>query len=317
MSARQVNMVYEMLDSPNIDGQTFVDVFESIKAPDAEISKISVPYQQPEDTSKMCDFIKVVVRGSEGKLAGGNHPTFGIVGRLGAQQAQPKRTGLVSDADGSVVALAAAMQLLEMAEKGAVLKGDVIITTHIATHVSITTHDPVDFMGMPVDSNTMNQYEVDQDMDAIISIDTSKGNSIVKHRGMAISPTAKEGYVLRVAPDLVSLMELATGEPAKTFPITTQDITEYDNGVYHFNSIMQPNVATAAPVVGLAITAKSVVPGCETGASYENELVDATRYVTEIAKQFTGKKASFYDVDEYNMLVKRYGKLDFLQSTSP
>jgi hypothetical protein len=98
-----------------------------------------------------------------------------------------------------------------------------------------------------------------------------------------------------------------------TFPVTTQDITPYDNGFYHFNSIMQPHVATSAPVVGLAITAASVVPGCDTGASYENELADATRYVVEIAKQFTHRKAAFYSATEYEGLLTRYGSLAHLQ----
>lgn len=314
MSTRQVNIIYEMLDDPRIKGQDFIDLFNKIGVKSAQISKTSIPYEPPEDTSKTCDFIKVIIKGSDGKLSGGNHPTLGIIGRLGAQQAQPDRIGIVSDADGSIVALACALKLLEMAKKGAILKGDVIITTHIATHVTITHHDPVDFMGSPVCSNTMNLYEVDDDMDAIISIDTSKGNSIIKHRGIAISPTAKEGYILRVSPDLITLLEFATGEPAKTFPITTQDITQYNNGIYHFNSIMQPHVATKAPVVGLAIIAKSIVPGGDTGASYEAELVSATLYVTEIAKQFTWKRASFYDKDEYDKLVHLYGKLNFLQN---
>lgn len=314
MTQRYVNTIYEMLDYADVSGQPFVDLFNKIGAENATITLTRIPYESPEDSQYLCDFIKVVISGSEGKIRGGTFPTMGIIGRLGAQQAQPQRMGLVSDADGSIVALASAMKLLDMAAHGMELKGDVIITTHIATHVSITPHDPVDFMGMPVSSNTMNTYEVDENMDAILSIDTSKGNSIVKHRGMALSATAKEGYILRVAPDLVKLMEFSTGKAAVTFPITTQDITPYENGVYHFNSIMQPHIATDAPVVGLAITAKSVVPGGDTGASFESELVDATLYVVEVAKQYTWKRASFYDVEEYDRLVKLYGRLDFLQT---
>lgn len=313
MSAKYVSMMYELLGDHDVNGEKVVSLLQSLNAPGATIGYTPVSYEAPEDTSQKCDFIKVVLKGRSGKLAGGSAPTMGIIGRLGAQQAQPHRIGIVSDADGSIVALASAMKLLDLAAKGAQLEGDVIITTHVATHVSITPHDPVDFMGMPVSSDTMNKYEVDPAMDAILSVDTSKGNSIVKHRGIAISPTAKQGYLLRVAPDLVRLLEFATGEPAKTFPVTTQDITPYDNGVYHFNSIMQPHVATTAPVVGLAITARALVPGCDTGASYESELVDATVFAVEVAKQFTWQKAAFYNVDEYQQLQAKYGSLDFLQ----
>ncbi|WP_374635519.1 DUF1177 domain-containing protein [Paracoccus sp. (in: a-proteobacteria)] len=314
MARRHVSTIYDMMDLPHVKGQDFVELLQGISAPDAEITMVPVPYEAPEDTSKMCDFIKIRIRGSEGKAKGGAYPTMGIIGRLGAQQAQPARIGLVSDADGSIVALASAMKLLEFNAAGGQLKGDVIITTHIATHASITPHEPVDFMGMPVSSATMNRYEVDPEMDAILSVDTSKGNSIIKHRGVAISATAKEGYILRVAPDLVRLLEFATGKPAATFPITLQDITPYENGLYHFNSIMQPHVATTAPVVGLAITAQSLVPGCDTGASYESELTDATLYAVEVARQFTWKKISFYDADEYARLLALYGSLSVLQT---
>ncbi|WP_202300555.1 DUF1177 domain-containing protein [Dryocola clanedunensis] len=315
MSSKFVSMVYEALDNPAVNGATVVALLESLGAAEeyASITSTAVNYEPPEDTTQICDFIKVVIKGKTGKKSGGSSPTMGIIGRLGAQQAQPDRMGIVSDADGSIVALASAMKLLDMSAKGARLEGDVIITTHIATHVSITPHDPVDFMGMPVSSTTMNKYEVDDDMDAILSVDTSKGNSIIKKRGIALSATAKEGYILRVAPDLVSLMELATGNPAVTFPVTTQDITPYDNGIYHFNSIMQPHVATTAPVVGLAITAKSVVPGCDTGASYESELVDATVFSVEVAKQFTWGKIAFYDETEYQKLLDLYGSMAVLQ----
>lgn len=313
MSIKYVSQIYELLDSPNVNGEMIIKLLGQFNTENTVIESQSVNYEPPEDTTQKCDFIKVLIKGSEGKSLGGDYPTLGIIGRLGAQQAQPHRLGIVSDADGSIVALASAMKLLDMASKGAQLKGDVIITTHIATHVSITPHDPVDFMGMPVSSDTMNKYEVDPAMDAILSIDTSKGNSIIKHRGIAISPTAKQGYILRVAPDLIKLLEYATGKMAKTFPITTQDISPYDNNVYHFNSIMQPHVATSVPVVGLAITANALVPGCETGASYESELVDATLFTVEVAKQFTWKKALFHQEAEYQKLRELYGDLSCIQ----
>ncbi|MCG9951627.1 DUF1177 domain-containing protein [Providencia rettgeri] len=76
---------------------------------------------------------------------------------------------------------------------------------------------------------------------------------------------------------------------------------------------MQPHVATHAPVVGLAITAKALVPGSETGASYESELVDATRFTVEVAKQFCWNKIRFYQQDEYDVLYNLYGSLAQIQ----
>ena len=133
----------------------------------------------------------------------------------------------------------------------------------------------------------MNAQEVVPEMNAVLSIDTTKGNRILNHKGFAISPTVKQGYILRVSDDLIRIMEMTTGRLAVTFPITTQDITPYGNGVYHLNSILQPSIATAAPVVGVALCTESVVPGCGTGASHETDIALAVKFAVEVAKEFT------------------------------
>ncbi|MCS3841914.1 DUF1177 domain-containing protein [Microbacterium sp. AK031] len=314
MGMREITEITELMDDPRLDGERIAALLLSAGAADARIEVTSVPYEAPEDIARTCDFVRVTLPGGRGALAGGDAPTLGIVGRLGAQQAQPDRIGYVSDADGSTVAIAAALRLLRLAAAGAQLPGDVIVTTHIATHVSITPREPADFMGMPVSSETMNEHEVDAGMEAILSIDASKGNRLINHPGVAISPTAKAGYLLPVAPGLLSILEQATGAPAHTFPLALQDITPYSNGYRHFNSIMQPTVATSAPVVGVALTAAAVVPGSSTGASYEPALLEATRFVVEAAKQFTQGRVSFFDADEYDSLVDQYGELTRFQS---
>ncbi len=180
------------------------------------------------------------IPGSAGKFAGGVASTLGIIGRLGGIGARPTRIGLVSDGDGAIAAIAAALELAEMQRKGDTLPGDVIVTTHICPNAPTRPHDPVDFMDSPIDDVTMNDNEVVPEADAILSIDTTKGNRIINHKGYALSPTVKEGYILRVAEDLLRIMEMTSGRPAVTFPITTQDITPYGNGVHHLNSILQP-----------------------------------------------------------------------------
>lgn len=104
----------------------------------------------------------------------------------------------------------------------------------------------------------MNRYEVDPSMDAILSVDTTKGNRIINIRGFAITPTVKEGWILRVSEDLLDIMQYVTGRMPAVVPITMQDITPYGNGIYHLNSIMQPATTTNAPVVGVAITPRSL-----------------------------------------------------------
>jgi len=114
-------------------------------------------------------------------------------------------------------------------------------------------------------------------MEAILSVDTTKGNRIINHRGFAISPTVKNGYILRVSESLLDIMESVTGKLPVVFPITLQDITPYGNGVFHLNSIMQPSTATQAPLVGVAITSEVPVPGCAIGANHlmglESEII--------------------------------------------
>ena len=222
--------------------------------------------------------------------------------------------GFVSDGDGAAAAVAVAMKLARMAADGDVLPGDVICATHICPDAPTQPHDPVPFMGSPVDMAAMNKHEVDPAMDAILSIDTTKGNRIINHRGFAISPTVKDGWILRVSEDLLGIMSITTGQLPVTFPITMQDITPYGNGVYHINSILQPATATSAPVVGVAITTQTPVPGCGTGASHLVDVEECVRFVIETAKAFGAGKCRFYDEDEYATLVKLYGEMKHLKT---
>ncbi|MBM7837131.1 hypothetical protein JOC54_000362 [Alkalihalobacillus xiaoxiensis] len=307
MSLLHTMNILEKMDDPGINGEQIVALFESYH--DVEATSTTVSGEQGST-----DFVKIVIKGSQGKENGGQAPSFGIVGRLGGIGARPSRIGIVSDADGAVAAVTAALKLAEMAKKGDQLPGDVYVTTHICPTAPTVPHEPVDFMGSPVDILTMNQYEVLPEMEAIVSIDTTKGNKIIKNKGIAISPTVKEGYILRFSNDLLRIMEMTTGELPSTFAITTQDITPYGNNVYHINSILQPAVATNAPVVGVAITAESAVPGCGTGASHEIDIAQAVRFSIEVAKEYTAGTTTFYDTQEFAHLQKLYGSMNKLQT---
>ena len=299
--------IYELLDDAHIDGWKVAEFLKSRK-----LEKVVVKKIRGEDGST--DSIKILIPGKEGKEKKGNAPTIGIIGRLGGVGARPERIGMVSDADGAITVLACALKLTDMKNKGDVLKGDVIIATHICPNAPVMPHDPVPFMGSPTDMAEKNRHEVDPTMDAILSIDTTKGNRIMNHRDFAITPTVKEGYILRVSEDLLDIMEWTTGKSPKVIPITTQDITPYGNGVFHINSIMQPCTATVSPVVGIAITTETVVPGCETGTSHEMDIEEAARYCIEVAKAFTEGKCKIYDEKEFNKIVNLYGRMNFLQT---
>ncbi|WOD65790.1 DUF1177 domain-containing protein (plasmid) [Niallia taxi] len=307
MVLKQTLLALETLDSSYVTGEIVKGLF-------SEFSNVEVTVTTVTGEKGSTDFIKILVPGTNGKTNGGTVPTFGIIGRLGGIGARPSRIGLVSDADGAIAAIASALKLADMQVKGDHLQGDVIITTHICPDAPTRPHEPVDFMDSPVDILTMNKHEVTSEMDAILSIDTTKGNRVINHKGIAISPTVKEGYILRVSEDLLRIMEMTTGQFAVTFPITVQDITPYGNGLYHINSILQPAVATDAPVVGVAITAQSVVPGCGTGASHETDIADAVRFAVETAKEATNGTCQFYSDAEFSQITELYGSMKKLQT---
>lgn len=307
MSLKYTLEVMELLDDPGINGQKVVEMFNPFV-------HCSASYKRVKGAEGSTDFVKIVIKGTNGKSTGGSAPTLGIVGRLGGLGARPSKIGSVSDGDGAISAVAIALKLATMASRTDRLPGDIYVTTHICPDAPVEPHEPVDFMGSPVDMLTMNYYEVLNEMEAILSIDTTKGNKIINKRGIAISPTVKEGYILRFSDDLLRIMEITTGDFPTTFAVTTQDITPYGNDLYHLNSILQPVAATDAPVVGLAITTRAVVPGNSTGASHEVDIAQAVRFSIEVAKEFTMGKCQFYDEAEFLRIQQLYGSMKVLQT---
>lgn len=307
MTLKQTLEIIELLDSPAASGAAVCDFLRARGAAEAS-------YTTVQGARGSTDFVTVRIPGTQGKQAGGNARTLGIVGRLGGIGARPEAIGMVSDADGAVAALAAALKLTEMAARGDRLPGDVVITTHICPSAPTRPHHPVPFMGSPMDSDQCNRYEVTPDMDAALSIDTTRGNRLVNVRGVAISPTVKEGYILRVSEGLLDILGWVTSRLPLVLPITTQDITPYSTGLYHINSIMQPAVATDIPVVGVALTAEVPVPGCATGASQPADIEAAARFAIEVAKQFGAGKVEFYDAEEFGRIQALYGSMKHLQT---
>lgn len=160
----------------------------------------------------------------------------------------------------------------------------------------------------------VNKEEVSDDLDAILSVDTTKGNRIINTRGIAISPTVKEGYILPASDDLLNILQITTGRLPHVFALSTLDITPYGNGLYHLNSILQPSTATPAPTVGVAIAAETMVPGCATGASHFTDVEEAARFMLETAKAFGKGQCSFYDAEAFQQTVDRYGSMAHIQT---
>lgn len=308
MSLKYVMDVYELLDDIHITGNVVKEYLEKISA----VEQITV--ETIRGTEGSTDFIQILIQGKNGKSRGGNARTIGIIGRLGGIGARPEVKGFVSDGDGALSCIAAAAKLLSMSQKGDRLEGDIILSTHICPSAPTQPHDPVPFMSSPTDIVTMNHYEVSEKMDAILSIDTTKGNAIVNHNGFAITPTIKEGYILKVSDDLLHIYTQSVGILPVTLPITTQDITPYGNGIRHINSILQPSTATNSPVVGVAITTETAVAGSASGATHLLDVEKAVRFVIEVAKSYGENNCNLYDIEEFKLIEQLYGKMSQLQT---
>ncbi|MEW6455529.1 MAG: DUF1177 domain-containing protein [Acidobacteriota bacterium] len=302
MLLKQITEVCDLLDTPDISGDKVKKFLKNKGLKDSEIEVVKI-----EGKKGCTDLIKIKIGGTNGKSKSLKSPTLGIIGRVGGLGARPEKIGLVSDADGAIIAISCAYKIVEMRERKDFLLGDIIISTHICPNAPTIQHELVKFMDSPVDIHVLLKHEVDAEMDAILSNDTTRGNRIINHRGFSISPTVKDGYILRVSEDLLDIMQNVTGKPPVVLPITMQDITPYGNNIYHLNSIMQPSTVTSAPVVGVAITSELPIAGCSTGVTQIIDIEMAARFNIEVAKAFGKGNCKFYNEKEFEEILKRYG----------
>lgn len=292
----------ELLSSAHITGEAVAELLRAAGNCEVTVTPLA-------RDGLATEFLSIVIPGSDPEA-----PQLGIVGRLGGIGARPSVSGLVSDSDGAVVAIAAALKLMDMARKGDVLRGTVRIRTHICPRAGTRPHHPVPMMRSPFPMREMMSHEVDPAMQAILSVDTTRGNRLVNQRGVALTPVARQGYLLRIPEVMLDVMGWVSQQLPLTLPLTTQDITPYENGLHHVNSLMQPTIVTDAPVVGVALTAQTTVPGCATGVTNAVDADVAMRFCIEVAKMFGEGTLSFVDPTEWDALQGRYGSMAHLQT---
>lgn len=303
MAWRQTLEAFDLLDSSRANGDAVMRLLRSRGVDDCTLKRIC-------SAVGATDALRIRIPGADPSA-----PVLGVIGKLGGVGARPARVGIVSDADGAIAAIAVALKLADMAKAGDTLPGDVIIATHVCPDAPTRPHHPVPFMSSPVDRDELGRFEADPSMSAVLSIDTSRGNRIVNHKGIAITPTVREGWILPVSRDLLDLVESVTALPAVVMPLSMQDITPYANDLFHVNSILQPAVYTRAPVVGVAVTAQVAVPGCATGANQIDDIEKAVRFSIETAKAFGAKTLRFHDDAEFDRLRTLYGSMKHLQTS--
>ena len=308
MLMKQLIEVFDLLDSSYASGKQVERYLKGIRS-DADVEVYTL-----EGPKGKTDMVKVRIPGSKGKSKGMDAPTIGLLGRLGGLGARPERIGFVSDGDGALIAISLAAKILDMQNKGDYLEGDVFISTHVCPDAPTREHHPVPFMDSPVNMAQVNREEVTDELDAILSVDTTKGNRIINTRGFAISPTVKEGYILKVSESILDLMQMTTGKQPFVYALSHQDITPYGNGLYHLNSILQPATATKAPVIGVAVTTEAAVAGCATGATHITDCEETARFMLEVAKAYGRGECSFYDETEYERIQYLYGNMEHFQT---
>lgn len=308
MLMKQLIEVYDLLDSSYASGKQVESYLKGIRS-DADVEVYTL-----EGPKGKTDMVKVRITGIKGKSKGMDAPTIGLLGRLGGLGARPERIGFVSDGDGALIAISLAAKILDMQNKGDYLEGDVFISTHVCPDAPTREHHPVPFMDSPVNMAQVNREEVTEELDAILSVDTTKGNRIINTRGFAVSPTVKEGYILKVSESILDLMQMTTGKQPFVYALSQQDITPYGNGLYHLNSILQPATATKAPVIGVAVTTEAPVAGCATGATHITDCEETARFMLEVAKAYGRGECSFYDEAEYERIQYLYGNMEHFQT---
>jgi hypothetical protein len=301
---REVLDVLDVLDDPKAGAAEYAALLP------AGVCKTSVdPFSCELGNTQ---FVTYNFEGSEGRSRGGSARTIGIIGSLGALRLPGNYPGLNSDADGAVVALACALRLARMWTRNQVLKGDVIVTTHICQAGHPEPHDPLPFVMPPLAVDEAYRRLTRAEMEAILTPETCKGNRIFNQTGFAITPALKEGYILRPHVSLLHAMEMVTSLPARIFPINMQDITPYGNDIHHVCGMMLPGQFTKAPVVGVPLTAQMQVVAAATNV-YQASILEATgRFCIEVATAYSNGDCHFFYEDDFKGMVARYGSMQHL-----
>ena len=294
---RECLEITELLSDPAAGGREVVSLFP------AGTVLTRTPVATPGDAF---DFIRVEIPGHDGKHAGGGAPTLGLLGQLGGLRV-PGIPGLASEADGALVALAVALRMARQHEAHETFVGDVIGTTHVCQQAVLEPRDPYPFVMPPVPFRRLLDYHIDPAMDAILTTETARGNRFVCHKGFAITQPVKEGLVLPGSPDLLRIMEHVTGAPPVLYPILMQDLTPWDNGVYHSTLLVAPVTVCNLPVVGVGLTSGAAPTGYATNVADIADLDAAARFCLAVADQFGAGTCHFYDPEEFEQLSQLYG----------
>ncbi len=296
MAREQIIEIVDLLDQPDVDAED-VRAFFGSRGYDA------VEIETTETESGLVDFLSFEFHGSNG----GESPTTGIVGLSEMDLIECKQKGISSYECGVLATLSAALVLVDMGEDESNLYGNVLLKTEM-----VRPKLDAGKVWLAVESRC--ERLVDPTMDFVLSLGTVRDSRTNNSAGVAFSPTIKDGWVLPVSEDLVSIKNEVASCPTAVLPVTTQDITPYANELYHLSCVTQPATVTDAPVVAIAFTSGTRVAGKDISPVSAEEIDTAVRFVLEATKAYTSGCLKLFDPEEFDRLVRLYGTMSYLQA---
>ncbi|MDL2264327.1 DUF1177 domain-containing protein [Synergistaceae bacterium OttesenSCG-928-I11] len=308
MSLRSAIKAQEILDSAYATGAEVVAMFEEAGADEATYERLK--------GDGFTDVVRVFIKGCNGRSSGGEAPTLDISASLVGIGARPASKGLIGDGDAAIVACATGLRLLDMRGKGDGVDGDVVILMNItgaAPSFEAEGHQPPE-IGCPVNFWLMKQKFVDGTADAILDVNVARNDRYCKKKGFAITPTVKEGWLLRVSEDALDVMERVTGEMPAVMPLSMQDVMPTRNGIWFLNDIGALPYGIDSPCIGVALCSPIVTNPFGPGMTNLTEIEPAIRFCVEVAKDFGQRRFDFYDKEEFIKIVKLYGSMKHLQT---
>lgn len=290
--------VLDLLTSAEVNGTMLVEYLNSLGSCEAQVECVC-------GLNGSYKTLKVTITGTDGAISGGGSPTLGFVGQVGDQASSQSKNERIPDYIGTSIVLLTATKILQMNKSGNALRGDVILSAQISSNTATSENTTLQ---KEVPTHT----EVSQFMDAVISIGSYKREKVGYHKGIAISPTVKEGYILKLSDDLWALAKKNTDVLPISLPLSQQDIIPRETGLPQAHTILQPSRATSAPVVGIGIqNEKASGQGLETCFS---ERIESTgRFLATVATAFTNGECSFFDEQEFTLLRTSYGDMSHFQ----
>ncbi|MCL2684216.1 MAG: DUF1177 family protein, partial [Synergistaceae bacterium] len=262
------------------------------------------------------EVVRIFLKGKSGRSSGGKAPTLDISASLVGVGSRPASTGLLGDGDAAVIVCAVGLKLLDMKKKGDQVEGDVVILMNITASAptgKAEGHKPAG-IGCPVNFWLMKSKFVDKTADAIIDVNVTRSDRYCKKKGFAITPTVKEGWILKISEDALDVMERVTGEMPAIMPVTMQEVMPTRNGISFMNDIVALPYGVNIPCIGVALCQPIPVDPSGPGMTNLAEIEPAIRYCVEVAKDFGRGKFDFYNKEEFEKIVKLYGSMTHLQT---